>query len=405
MSRDKKMSVELLHKINKKLILNLIKTEGKISRSEVSNRTDLTPPTVAKIIDELVCKDKLVEYNGVGDSNGGRPPVVVSYNSDKNFIIGIDLGATFIRGCLLDLDANFISEVQIPTELDKGIDDIVDRLHNMILKFIDRCKESNKKIWGIGIGVAGLVNRQTKKIDVSPVFGWKDVDLKEMLALKIDLPIFIENSTRLMALGELNFGEHNGSSNFAVVNVGYGIAAGLVVEGRLVKGESGYAGEFGHITVDTVKNVICSCGKVGCLEAMASGMRIEYLGKKGYNTPKGEYLRTITGNNPSLINAKLIANASKNGDKFSLEIYDEVIEYLAQAIGSLANLLNFNVIYIGGGVSLNGDFYFEMLNKKVEKYLLYPNRNVKILPSTFGEHSTSIGAASMVLEQILDLEL
>lgn len=404
MKNEKKMSVEELHKVNKKLILNLIKSHGEISRSQVSSITKLTPPTVTKIIEELVTEDNLVEYSGIGNSSGGRPPVVVRYNGNKNFIIGIDLGATFIRGALMDLNANFVSEIQIPTELNNGLDDIIDRLVSMIDRFVKR-NTAGSKIWGVGIGVAGLVERSTKKIAVSPVFGWENLDLMKRLKERITLPVFIENSTRLMALGELNFGEHSTVSNFAIINVGYGIAAGLVLEGRLIKGEFGYAGEFGHITVDTHTDVVCSCGKKGCLEAMASGKRIADLGIAHYHEKEGAFIRSMTENNPALVTAKLLGQAYKKGDVLARKIYNQTTEYLAQAIGSLANLLNVAEVYIGGGVSLNGAFYLDLINEKVKKYLLPPNINIKILPSTFGEQATTIGAACMVLERILILDL
>lgn len=398
-----KMSVDQLHKQNKKLILNLIRENGEISRSSVSSITKLTPPTVAKIIEELV-DDGLVEYCGIGDSSGGRPPVVVKYRGNGNYIIGIDLGATFIRGCLLDLNANIISDIQIPTEIDSGADDIAERLVSIIDRFVSRNRDGGR-IWGVGIGVAGLVERKSKTIAVSPVFGWENLDLRQKIMDKVNLPVFIENSTRLMALSELNFGNHESVSNFAVINVGFGIAAGLVIDRHLVKGECGYAGEFGHVVVAPESDVMCSCGKRGCLEAMASGRRIAELGRLYVENGGSGTISLLCNGNPSSVTAKSVGKACKMGDKAAMEIFSETSEYLAQAIGSMVNLLNLPEVYIGGGVSLNGDFYFSLLNDKVRKYLLPPNCRLKILPSTFGEHSTAIGAACMVLEKIMVLDM
>lgn len=182
------------------------------------------------------------------------------------------------------------------------------------------------------------------------------------------------------------------------------VAAALVLEGRLIKGEYGFSGEFGHIMVARSSDVVCSCGKKGCLEALVSGRRIAALGVAKYNTNDGASLRKLTNNNIALVNAHLIGKAYKMGDKLAKNIFSEVTEYLAQAIGSLVNLLNTPKVYVGG-VSLNGDFYFDMLNEKVQKYLLTSNKNMKIIPSTFGEQATTIGAACLILNKILTLQL
>lgn len=398
------MDVGLLHLANKKLVLNLIKQNNKVSRSALTKKTGLTPPSIKRIVDELINVDELVRSLGVGNSNGGRPPVIVKFKSESNFIIGIDLGATYIRGCLVDLNANFVSEIQVPTELDKGFASIVDKVVKVIRK-LQRRKEAGAKIWGIGIGVAGLVNSETGIIESSPDFGWSNIDLRKELDKFLDLPFFYDNSTRLMALGEMKMGIKENQKNFAVINIGYGIASGLVFEGNLLKGFSGFAGEFGHISVDTDSSVQCKCGMYGCLEALASGHRIASLGKQALANGNTELLKELCMGNEDLITAELVANAAKKGDKACIKIYDEVAEHLCKGIGTVGNLLNPETVYIGGGISLNGELLFDLIEKKKGKYLLPANAKIKILPSTHGDQATSMGAVSLVLEKILNLEL
>lgn len=330
--------------------------------------------------------------------------MIVKFRSDSNYIIGIDLGATYIRGCLVDLNARFISEIQLPTEIEKGFNSIVEKVIQIIAKFQNRPMNAGK-IWGVGIGVAGLVNSYTGIIESSPDFGWENINLKEEIGKMIKLPVFYDNSTRLMALGELSFNNNPKLKNFAIINVGYGIAAGLVIDGNLIKGYNGFAGEFGHIPVNTCSDVKCKCGKYGCLEAMASGHRIANLGMKAIVNNNAKILAKLCEGNSNLISAELVGKAAKLGDEACQQIYNEITEYLAQGIGTLANLLNPEVVYIGGGISLNGKFFFNLLRSKVSKYLLSPNQGLKVLPSTFGEQATSIGAVSLVLEKIMNLEL
>jgi len=398
-----KMDAGSLHLANKRVLLKLIKQRGQISRSELSKETQLTPPSITRIVDELVYKDNLAEYIGTGSSNGGRPAMIVKFKNENNYIIGIDLGATYIRGGLVDLNAKFISEIQVPTEIDKGFASIIEKVIKVIQKLESR-KEVNSKIWGIGIGVAGLVDSKTGIIEESPDFGWNNIDLRKELEDKLDLPFFYDNSTRLMALGEFKLGERN-IKNFALLNIGYGIASGLVIEGNLVKGHSGFAGEFGHIPVDNDSNVRCKCGMFGCLEALASGHRIAALGKQEFENNNSELLRELCNGNSNLITAELVAKAAKMGDEACLKIYNDVMEYFCKGIGIIANLLNPEAVYLGGGISLNGDFIFDLVQSKKSKYMLHPNTNMPILPSTFGEHATTIGAVPLVLRKILNLEL
>ena len=398
------MDASLLQLTNKRVVLKLIKQDMQMSRSELVKKTGLTPPTITRIVEDLVNSEKLVEYVGIGNSSGGRPPVIVKFKNENNYIIGIDLGATYIRGCLVDLNANFISEIQVPTEIEKGFSSIIEKVVQVINKLKSR-KEDTAKIWGIGIGVAGLVNSKTGIIESSPDFGWTNINLREELSKSIDLPFFYDNSTRLMALGELNLGKNQNLKNFAVINIGYGIASGLVIEGNLVKGHAGFAGELGHISVDTESSVQCKCGMFGCLEALASGHRIAALGKTLFSNSNSEILHKLCEGNENLITAETVAKAAKLGDEASIQIYSEISDYLCKGIGTIANLLNPDIVFVGGGISLSGRMFFDLINQKKRKYLLSPNAELNIIPCSFGEQATAIGAVALVLEKILDLEL
>lgn len=399
-----KMDVNSLHLANKKVLLKLINETKIISRSELSKFTGLTPPSVTRIVDDLVMSDNLVKYVGLGDSNGGRPPVLVKLNNENNYIIGIDLGGTYIRGCLVDINANIISEIQIPTEIEKGYNHTITKIIQIIHKLQSR-KEDHIKIWGVGIGVAGLINSDTNIIEFSPDFGWSNINLQEILQKEISIPVFYDNSTRLMALGELKLGVRKSQKNFVVINVGFGIASGLVINGKIIKGNHGFAGEFGHISVDTNSKVKCKCGMSGCLEALASGHRITDLGKARFDDDNAKILKELCNGNPNFLTAEVVALAAKNGDQASLEIFNEISEYLSKGIGIITNLLNPETIYVGGGVSLSGDLLFDLLKSKKMKYLLPQNANIEVLPSTFGENATCFGAVSLILQKILNLEL
>lgn len=400
-----KASASQMNLSNKKKIIRLIRQHKEISRSDLGKITGLTAPSVTRIVDELIEHDHLANYIGIGNSSGGRPPMIVKLNSDNNYIIGIDLGATNIRGVLTDLEGNFLSEIQAPTEIQKGFEHIIKNTVAIIEKLQNRRGIEKSKIRGIGIGVAGLINRETEKITFSPDFGWEEIDFRKEMKKYLTIPFFFDNSTRLMALGEQVYGESKNLKNFAVINIGYGIAAGLVIEGILTKGNSGFSGEFGHITIDKNSSVQCKCGKYGCLEALASGNRIAVMGAELIQQNPGGKLALLSENNATIVDAKMVTEAVIKGDEEARQIFEDITEYICLGIGDLVNLLNPESIFIGGGISLTGDFFYEMINDKKNKYLLKPNRDIVIKPATFGEHATTIGAVSLVLEKILNFKI
>ena len=400
-----KASASQMNLSNKMKIIELIRQHKEISRSDLGKITGLSAPSITRIVDELIEHDQLASYIGIGSSSGGRPPMMVKFNFENNYIIGIDLGATYTRAVLSDLEANFLTEIQSPTEIHKGFDHIIKNTIALIEKLQNRRGIDKRQIKGIGFGIAGLINRDTGKITFSPDFEWEEIDFRKEIEKYIELPFYFDNSTRLMALGEQVFGESNSLRNFAVINIGYGIAAGLVIEGILTRGNSGFSGEFGHITIDKNSTIQCKCGKYGCLEALASGNRIAEMGVSLIvNEPTG-ILSRLAENKTELVDAKLVAEAAKEGDQEALKIFEEVTENICAGIGDLVNLLNPEHVFIGGGISLSGDFFYEMINRKKNKYLLKPNRDIPIIPTTFTENATTVGAVSLVLVRILNFSI
>jgi len=355
----RKVDSSVMNKMNKIQVLSIIHNKKIISRADIGKITGLTPPTVSRIVKQLIKQDGLVKYVGVGDSNGGRPPVMVTFNGNENYVIEIDLGATLIRGVLSDLNNDIQMEIQVPTSLEKGYESIMDRLANVIERLLNKRGLNKDKVLGIGIGIAGLVNIKKGMVDFSPDFGWESVNIRNSLNQRINLPFFFDNSTRLMALGELNYGLGRNYGNFVVINIGYGIASGIVIDGKTVFGAQGKAGEFGHIKVDTNSNVQCKCGAYGCLEALASGRRIADLGKELFERKKSQKLMELCKNDPNLIDAKLVFEAARSGDKDANEMLETVTNYLGIGIASLANLLDPEVIFMGGGVYSNGEILFK----------------------------------------------
>jgi glucokinase-like ROK family protein len=402
-----KGNAQYINRINKIIILGLIRENGTISRAELVKKSGLSAPTVTRIVEGLINEDRLVVTLGKGSSNGGRPPVMLEFDGKRNFVIGIDLGATTTRGVLSNMNGKFIKEIEFPTQLDKGFELIMDDVANLINRLAESKKSISKnRIYGVGIAVAGLINLNKQIVEYSPVFDWYDADILKALKPKVSYPIIYDNVTRLMALGGMCYGKGQKQQNFICINVGYGIGSGIIVNGQLLTGADGFAGEFGHITIDSNSDIQCSCKKYGCLEALASGKSIALTAQSRLARGQKSILTEMCNNDYSKVTAKMVADAAKNGDELALNVFTRAMEYIGIGISNLINIFNPDLVVIGGGVSMSGDIFFDNIRKVVDKNVMKPtSRKVPILPVTFGNNAAIMGAFSIILNKVLNFEL
>lgn len=395
-----------INRLNKIKILGLIRDYGTISRAELVTKSGLSAPTVTRIVNSLITEEKLVLSVGVGSSNGGRPPVLLKFNGEKNYVIGIDLGATAIRGVLSDLNGKFLEDIEITTRLEAGFDEIMEDVAAMIRELAESKKKSARSVvYGVGIAVAGLIDMKENIVEYSPVFNWYKVDIVEALEKKVGIPVIFDNVTRLMALGGLCFGKGQRSRNFICVNVGYGIGSGIIANGELLTGSNGFAGEFGHMTIDKDSDIQCSCKKYGCLEALASGKAIALTAQSRLARGQKSLLNDMCGDEISKVNTKMVADAANQGDELALNVFKRAMEYIGIGVANLVNLFNPEMIVIGGGVSMAGDIFFDTIKEVVTKHVMQSGpRDLNIYPVAHGENAALMGAFALILNKVLNLE-
>lgn len=391
-------------KLNSRKVLKLIRDNPSISRAEISRRTGLSAPTVSRIVDDLI-QDGLVEEIGMGSSNGGRRPNLLRFCPDNNFIIGIDLGTTNIYGVLANLEAEIISEEKIPTQVEKGFNAVMDRTLTVVEKLRSQLGRKQKHLNGIGMAVAGLINKKRNIVEFSPNFHWHDADILGYLGQKLDIPICFDNVTRVMALGELYYGVGRKYKNFICVNVGYGIGAGIIINGQPLLGTHGMAGEFGHITLEKDSKVQCYCGNYGCLEALSSGSGIARAARRELESGAKSILSEMCHGDLDRLTAEMVAQAAKQGDVLAWNVFHKAAEYLGLGISALINLYNPEAIVIGGGVTQAGDILFDTVRSTVKARALSKiSREVEILPATFGPKAAVMGAVSLIMQKVLNLD-
>jgi len=396
-------NAKYFNKLNKIRIIKLIRESEAISRAALAKESGLSAATVSRIVEVLI-KEGLVSEIGEGVSSGGRRPTLLKFSGHENFVIGIDLGTTHIYGVLCNLDAEIIAELKRPTNVDEGFARIMQRTSQIIKDLEAQLRAKKGRICGIGMAVAGLINIKRNIVEFSPDFHWHNVDVRGELAQWHKVPIIFDNVTRVMALGEKWYGIGRKYDNFICINVGYGIGAGIIIEESPLYGSSGMAGEFGHLTLDKNSDIQCDCGNYGCLEALASGNAIAKAGQKALAGGTRSLLLEISNGDASRVTAEMVANAAKQGDPVAWGVFDKAAEYLGIGIAGLINLFSPEAVVIGGGVAQAGDILFDKVRKTVAaRSLKKISSEVEIRPATFGIKAAVMGAVSLILREVLNL--
>jgi predicted NBD/HSP70 family sugar kinase len=374
----------LVKKINQKVLLNEIVSNSPISRASLSEITGLNKSTVSSQISTLIEKNLIFEI-GQGQSSGGRKPVMLVFNKNAGFSIGIDIGVDDLNGILTDLKGNIVLEDH--QQLDHpDTETIKDRLFSMINGFIGQMPESPYGLIGIGLGVPGLVNND-HQIILAPNLNWyKDIDLKKSLEQEFHVPVFIENEANAGAHGEKEFGAAKNFENLVFVSVGTGIGTGIIIHNELYRGDIGFAGEMGHLTID-LNGPKCRCGNRGCWELYASEKALLKLQPDHLQKiTKQELINLANQNDPEILSALQnfgyylgvgLVNVLNTFNPQAVVIRNDIIEALPIVLNSLRNSISSRII--------------DQLASRYE-----------LLVSSLGKNATALGASSLVIEHFLE---
>ena len=250
MARSKTGKASIVKGINTKNILEIIRKHGPISRIEIAEITGLTPATITNITSELIDK-KLVIEGEAGDSSGGRRPIMLKIRSDYYRVIGVYIGSRKLMIITSDLMAGIKHKKEIKYSKENiTVDDIKEILDRELIPIIEKYKAKNKRIIGIGVGINGIVDSNRGILVVAPNLGWKNVNFAKILYDSYGIPVYIDNNTRTMALGENWFGSGKNASSFFCLNIEYGVGGSFFINDKPINGNSYGAGEIGHTTVD-----------------------------------------------------------------------------------------------------------------------------------------------------------
>jgi len=385
--------------INKHAVLDLIRFgPGGVSRIELSRQLGLTRAGVSVIVTDLIRQGLVRESRDhVG---GGRTPISLEINPEYGRVIGVDIGSTHVY-CVL---TNFLGQIQAETEAKINISDgpaiCLPRIREIIFDWLNTLGLSSKQILSFAVGVPGPVVTETGMVSGPPIMpGWDNFPIRNWLEENLDCPVSLGNDAEYGALGEWAYGAGRGERNLAYIKVGYGIGAGLLMDGHIYRGTTGSAGEIGHVTL-VEGGPVCTCGNHGCLEALAGGHSLVVRAVEGIQNGRRTMLSEISP--LESITSNDVIRAARTGDLFSQQLVTESGYHLGTAIANLVNLFNPSIIVIGGGISQLGDLLLDPIRQTVRRRSLRVSwQSVRISAAVLGRRSSALGAAAQAISHSL----
>lgn len=364
---------------------------GPCSRADLVRYSGLSAPTVSNTVAYLERKG-LVEPLGPGDSNGGRPPDVIRFNSQCGYVAGIDIGTSLLRIALADLGGAVIDKWWADTHSRSTPERVTALIASAIPKLLRRHKIPSPKLLTLVVGVPGITNVQAGVVLSAPILasGWRAVPLRRNLESKTGIPVTVENDVNLAALGEKWHGAARGEKNFVFLTVGTGVGAGLFVNGRLYQGSDWTAGEIGYLYVPGTEETPVAIRRQGSLESIVGAKGIERAWRKFWM--KG--LKGIPHRSAHLA-ATEILDLAEQGESHAESILQHTARILADAITNVCVILNSSMVVFGGRVGSHPAL-FEATRKIVERNEFC---RPKLALSTLGREAQLFGSICLALHE------
>ena len=378
----------------RKKILKELYFGATLSCTDLYVKVNKSFPVITKLLNELMEEGMVIE-TGYAISTGGRRPLTYAIKADIMYVVSVAMDQFITRIVIMDMKNNFVTEVEkFELNLAKDLNplQVITEKIEWIIKTSGIAKN---KILGIGIGMPGFVDAE-KGINYT-FLNATGKSISQHISDKIGIPAFIDNDSSLIALAELRFGIAKDKKNAMVINIGWGIGLGLILNGELFRGSNGFAGEFSHIPLFT-NNKLCSCGKSGCLETETSLLTIIQKSQEGLNS--GRLTRLNSSSLEHMESAiEAIMKAAQEGDRFAIELFTEAGYNIGRGVAILIHLLNPEIVILSGRGSSAGKVLKAPIQQALNEHCIPRlSHNTSIEISTIGYISELIGAAALVME-------
>lgn len=384
--------------IKKRIITHYIYS-GSSTITDLSKELDLSIPTVTKFISEMY-EDGYINDYGKLETSGGRHPNLYGLNPESGYFIGVDIKKFAINIGIINFKGDMMElKMNIPYKFE-NTPEAMEELCRLISSFINKTRVNTEKILNISINISGRVNPESGYSFSQ--FNFSEQPLAEVLTEKIGYPVCIDNDTRAMTYGEYLQGCVKGEKNIIFVNISWGIGIGIIIDGKVYTGKSGFSGEFGHVNVFD-NETLCHCGKKGCLETEASGSALHRILLERIRNGESSILSNRVGTKENPLTLDEIIAAVNKEDLLCIEIVEEIGQKLGKQIAGLINIFNPELVIIGGTLSLTGDYITQPIKTAVRKYSLnLVNKDSVIMTSKLKDKAGIVGACMLARSRMFE---
>lgn len=399
--------LEMLSQVERKKHLQKIRVikhlyvKGPKSNSEICNRFNISSPTSVTLLSELI-QEGLVEKQGRGESVGGRKPDLYGLRDNSLFVLSIEMERFHTRLAIFDNNNNNITGIQtVPIQVSKdlsAVQELYEYASNMVLS----SGINSEKLMGVGISMPGLVSSKEGNNYTYLLTEQESLSLQQLLELKFNKPVYIQNDVKSATLAEYRFGAAQGKKDVLVLSIDWGVGLGVIMDGKLRIGSSGFAGEFGHIPF-VESGLLCHCGKRGCLETVASGLALARKAKEGIRSGQYSLLNELSDQQINEVDPQVVIEAANKGDQYAISILSEVGINLGKGIAILIQLFNPELIVLSGKMAEAKQYITTPIQQSINTYCMTQLREkTSIALSDLGQQAGIMGAVATVMENIFE---
>lgn len=385
--------------ILKKQMIALCINEGDYSIADFSKELNTSIPTITKLVGELIDEGFLVDMGKQG-TNGGRRPSIYGLNPSAGYLVGTEVNSGSISVAVTNFKGQLVEyDEEVPFTLENS-EESFRNMCRRIWEILGKIDVSPENVLAYGFNLSGRVNNQTGYC--FSYFIGEDRPIAGFLQEELKRPVFVENDSRAMTYGEYICGTANDEDNMLFINVSWGLGMGMISDGKLSYGKSGFSGEIGHFPL-LDNNQICHCGKIGCLETGASGSAIHRIIMEKLNEGRASLLRDKYAEGKE-IRLHDILNAVNEEDMLAIEVVEEIGTTLGKAVAGLINIFNPELVVIGGPVSRVKEYLLLPIKSAIQKHSLnMVNKDTTIKLSKLGDKAGPIGACMLSRSKLLGL--
>lgn len=385
----------VMRELNRTLVLDLVRRHSPVSRAVIAREASLAKPTVSAIVESLI-EEGLVREIGTGPAaaGGGRPPILLEFNSRSQFLVGVQVGVEHSNIVVADALGDELARAVVETPKGEP-SDALGLIAAEIDALLKRSGTPRRRLVAVGVCVPGLIDMRTGVCLLAPNVGWRDVPVRDVLARRLGVPVHVVNTGDAAVVVEHVDGAAQGADDVVLLYVGRGVGTGIMVAGRLLHGSFGLTGEIGHCRVpgNTAK---CNCGKIGCLETLADGAAIARAAAAAVAAGRQTVLADVPVDE---LTARDVGEAAQAGDDVALEILDDAGRILGLAASWLINLFNPDILLVGGGVAEAGEPLLQPLREVALGEALHESaQRVEIRPWTLGRDAGVRGAVLVAMQ-------